>query len=497
MSRFLIVLKVLSIVLIVNVSLMAHSRWENVGKKTISKKDDGGKIKKHGLMLDENSPNGKGSHLKMKSKASITGWVEIFYDSSLIMSEDATLKSELIATGNASIVMRDFTEAKGDFYGMSVIMYDSATLVMEDNASIINDLNMSGNATASIANNAFVGGVLSLSDDSVINIYVLNFSLDDGNVITVLGSYSVRDFGGSFGTISGVMEGGDVLENDFSISNQSDIIVHVVDPTAIGIDAGLQISKVTVISDDDRRIQEDEIEIKGFLFGTLTYALEHSDFVNVQIYDENFNYLNASVNIDEGDYKKGVFSFKGAHGGLRKLEIDLNDNSFKITATKLSLAGMRSAISASIIFGAFDFADEVDEVVINKEKVLPTRLQAGVFDAFRVKSVKVSGKSKKKLYIKGNIAVANTALDLNGSLTIDFGNFNEVITLVQKKDSRRKFTYKKPKKGTGVINAVEIDLDYCTFKISAKGHVFDRNGLVDLNLSSSGMNMNYTWDFDD
>ena len=226
------------------------------------------------------------------------------------------------------------------------------------------------------------------------------------------------------------------------------------------------------------------------------YAVNQIDINIVSLADGNtiysknidFNYVSDVV---KNKYKYSYKIPKGAAGAITSLQIDFTKKTFAIKANNINLTGLACPLRLDIKMDNYTLSGDVNEVIVNGKKSIPTRLMRTYKDTLIVTKASVKNSaaaSSDTLSVNGEIAVADMNIDtnepniFNEDVVITWSDHNEVtiqtftIPAGSFKASKKGHTYKCSKINptiTPVLNAntqvtATIDLDNCTFTMSIK-----------------------------
>ncbi len=249
----------------------------------------------------------------------------------------------------------------------------------------------------------------------------------------------------------------------------------------------LGVTKISVKAGKDRQNPVDQISLSGTLTTNANELTGADDFT----FDIGDGIFSETIDLAEGDVKKGKLSKKIPTG--TSLKIDLNKGTFSISAKGVDLSGLSTPFDVFVSFGDFDEEDTVETALLGK-KTLPLCLMTGVADI--LDTTKAAVKTNKKgssLNLSGQIAAVDLNLNLvNEAVTVTWGSFNEVIpdqSFTNKKG--RKFSYKKPKGGNGFVAKLDIDFDKCTIKLSIKdAGALDTGNNINFDITSVSFSAN-------
>jgi len=255
------------------------------------------------------------------------------------------------------------------------------------------------------------------------------------------------------------------------------------------IPSALTIAKLKIKAGRDRSIPQDDITVSG-TFDAEQSAYENAEFMFVSFGTETFiKYEEVIDTLPE--VKRGKVTYKGPRtGAIKAIKLDFVKKTFSIQAKKADLSCLKSPLVVELRFGGYCGEGTADEDVINgTRKKIPLCLLAGVVDAVRVDSAKVTSRfmvtagDTDTLKLKGEIASATLGLNLTNVdvqifwnkiiEVLDEDDFSEIIQLEEKRAGSGKWTYRKSKGGTGFVRTVTIDLAKCKLAIDIK----DADGL--------------------
>jgi hypothetical protein len=221
--------------------------------------------------------------------------------------------------------------------------------------------------------------------------------------------------------------------------------------------------------------------------------------IDVSIISLTDDYTVYSESIDFNDYYDPVrnrFNYsqrirRGEEGAITSLKMNFVRNTLAIKAKNVDLTGLRSPLELDIGMGASTIAGEANETIINKRKLIPTRLMRLYDDTLIVTKAKARAStrpSSDSLSVKGDIAVADMELDYNEpdlvtqdviltwgdvndtnvqTFTIPMGSFVSVSPYKRHYYKCSKVVMDTNDCDEGVVSA-KIDLDKCTFTVSIK-----------------------------
>ncbi len=274
-----------------------------------------------------------------------------------------------------------------------------------------------------------------------------------------------------------------VDNNAGTLSYQGTLTVDVTEPLMFVQDVKIQVGK-------DRLVPKDTITVKGVFErkDALQNSLAHSESIIVSIRDTNKTYYTETIAINPADLNRNILNYIGSDGAISKLVIDASKYSYQFQGKSLqTMSGLTSPIEVELNIGGSVFVSQADESIINGNKDLPVLLQSGVCDSIDLTKVQIGGKNSDVMSLQGTITAADNSLDLSGDIEISWDDFTETVSLVRKNSTMRQFAYRLDKKTNpaGVIQSIAIDLDKCTFKISAKGYQFKSTFNADFGISQT------------
>jgi hypothetical protein len=196
---------------------------------------------------------------------------------------------------------------------------------------------------------------------------------------------------------------------------------------------------------------------------------------------EDFNgYLNSNGNKINYSYKVPKFHA----GAITSLKIDYTKNpkTFSLTASKVDLTGLGGDMRLEFLMSSCTITGDANEAIVNKKKLIPTRLMRMYDDTLLVTKAKATHKTTKALSdtlsVTGEIAIEdinNTNMDepnlvlrdvnfIWGDQTFSVPDHNFVAA-----KTGHKYTVKKAVSdvNAGLVSAT-IDFDKCVFTFSVK-----------------------------
>ncbi len=207
------------------------------------------------------------------------------------------------------------------------------------------------------------------------------------------------------------------------------------------------------------------------------------------VYDETIDFDSSSIK--KGKYKYKVKISGNDAGAIRALALDLNKQTFSLTAKNVNLTGLSSPVLLEITIGNYALSGQVAESVINgSKKSIPIRLMRTYSDTLTVKKKKAKAGRKSStdsLSIKGSVAVelVDSTNLANEELVITWGS--QTFTLPQGSMtviSGKKYKCKKVSATEGGQVSLKIDLDKCTFALTIKNASLDSiSGTVTFGMS--------------
>ena len=194
------------------------------------------------------------------------------------------------------------------------------------------------------------------------------------------------------------------------------------------------------------------------------------------IYSESIAF-DAGADVVNNKYKYSYKVPSGGEGAINSFTMDFNKKTFAIKARNIDLTGLACPLRLDIKIGNYTLSGDVEEVIVNGAKTIPTRLMRMYRDTLIVTKAKVKNSTSAlsdSLSVSGEIAVRDindsnmnepdlAAQDVNivwGSqtFTVPAGSF------VAGKGHSYKCS--KVTAAEGGLIAATIDLDKCTFAVS-------------------------------
>lgn len=303
----------------------------------------------------------------------------------------------------------------------------------------------------------------------------IHATLSEQSAITIVGENKGDRFGSSIANVG-----------DFNGDGVSDIVVGAKDYDQGDADVGkvylfsslgsvasqsgaIRVDKMKLKAGKTRSANKDSFSVSGYLDAKISDFLD-DDIVFVQV--GSFQQV-----LDASHFKasrnKQKFTYKNKPGGISFLSLDFKKQKFLLKGSHLSLSGTQAPARVIISFGPFDGTDWLHDIsisdVIDGHKSIPLQFQMNFNDSLRIAKARKSRRSNR-FFIKGDIAVEDTAVDLtHESVTVAINDFEQTLPAgaFRRKDDQNKFIYRAPKKTPG-LRKVIIDLDRGTFKISVK-----------------------------
>ncbi len=132
------------------------------------------------------------------------------------------------------------------------------------------------------------------------------------------------------------------------------------------------------------------------------------------IYSQTFDFNSSKVINDKFSYSHKIPAH--TEGAITSLKINFAYKTFSIKTKNLDLTGLESPLRMDMVFGTNILSGEADETIINKTRLIPTRLMRLHEDKLVVSKAAAAHSTSPacdSLYIKGEIAVHNMDLDVN------------------------------------------------------------------------------------
>jgi endoglucanase len=210
--------------------------------------------------------------------------------------------------------------------------------------------------------------------------------------------------------------------------------------------------------------------------------------INIVSLDDNEIIYSESIDFNSLDVVNDKFKYsykipKGHAGAITSLKMNFAYKTFSIKAKKTDLTGLGAPLRLTFGLGNNILSSEVDETIINKSRIIPTRLMRLYDDKLVVTRARVSSSIyplSDSLSVKGDIAVENMDLDANEpnlvNVDVNFIWGDQTLTVPKHNflASKKGHYYRCSKVpmdvndcNAGLVTA-KINLDKCTFKVSVK-----------------------------
>jgi hypothetical protein len=214
---------------------------------------------------------------------------------------------------------------------------------------------------------------------------------------------------------------------------------------------------------------------------------------DVLIYSESIDFSATDVVNDRFSYSYRIPAH--TRGAITSLKMNFAYKTFSIKTNKIDLTGLGCPLRLNMTIGNYLLSSEVNETIVNKSKLIPTRLMRLYDDNLVVSSAIATHRTtpaSDSLYIKGEIAVENMDLDANEpnlvveDVNISWGDPNgantqtftipgsDVPGLGSFKTYRNKHMYSCSGVDSNLADAntdqvtAKFDFDKCKFTVSIK-----------------------------